>query len=147
MKTPEEIKSGLECAVTEFCKGKDVCPYYSCALGNCIRDNRRDALVYIRDLEGLVEDLQRAYSRMLATMHMQLPLTLAEVTGGDYCWLDLPCWHEACPCDCVIIDKNTVMCATIHVKFVYDTASYGKTWRCWRNRPTQEERDAAVWEV
>lgn len=24
---------------------------------------------------------------------------------------------------------------------------YGKTWRCWASRPTDEERDAAEWEV
>lgn len=28
----------------------------------------------------------------------------------------------------------------------YDIANYGKTWRCWASRPTDEEREAAAWE-
>lgn len=28
----------------------------------------------------------------------------------------------------------------------YDIANYGKTWRCWASRPTDEEREATVWE-
>ena len=51
MKTADEIKKGLECAVTEICAGRDACPYYNCEMGRCIRDNRRDALTYIRQLE------------------------------------------------------------------------------------------------
>lgn len=30
---------------------------------------------------------------------------------------------------------------------MYDIREYGKTWRCWASRPTNEERDAAKWEV
>ena len=26
-------------------------------------------------------------------------------------------------------------------------SEYGKMWRCWARRPTDEEREAAVWEV
>ena len=29
----------------------------------------------------------------------------------------------------------------------YDIANYGKTWRCWASRPTDEERSAAAWET
>lgn len=145
MKTPDEIKTGLEHCSEDGCKD---CPYeQDCTMTDGFSELARDARLYIRDLEGLVEDLQGAFSRMLAKTHLQLPLTLTETTGGDYCWLDLPCWREACPCDCVIVNKNTVRCKTIHTKFEFDTDSYGKTWRCWRDRPTQEEREAAVWEV
>lgn len=28
----------------------------------------------------------------------------------------------------------------------YDIDDYGKTWRCWASRPTDEEREAATWE-
>lgn len=28
----------------------------------------------------------------------------------------------------------------------YDIKDYGKTWRCWATRPTDEERGAAAWE-
>ena len=28
----------------------------------------------------------------------------------------------------------------------YDIKDYGKTWRCWASRPTDEEREAAAWE-
>ena len=28
----------------------------------------------------------------------------------------------------------------------YSAASYGKTWRCWLRRPTDEERKAAKWD-
>ena len=29
----------------------------------------------------------------------------------------------------------------------YEIDDYGKTWRCWASRPTDEERSAAAWEI
>lgn len=29
----------------------------------------------------------------------------------------------------------------------YDKVDYGKTWRCWAEKPTEEERKAAEWET
>ena len=28
----------------------------------------------------------------------------------------------------------------------YNTKEYGKTWRCWTSRPTDEQREAVKWE-
>lgn len=31
------------------------------------------------------------------------------------------------------------------VEFIPDNKNYGKTWRCWSSRPTNEQREAAPW--
>ena len=35
---------------------------------------------------------------------------------------------------------------SIVIRSKYDIKDYGKTWRCWASRPTDEERSAAAWE-
>lgn len=49
MKTPEEIKNGLECCSVAAC---GFCPYeYSCNLENGFAEISNDALAYIQQLE------------------------------------------------------------------------------------------------
>ena len=37
--------------------------------------------------------------------------------------------------------------ASIVSRSKYDIKDYGKTWRCWASRPTDEEREATAWET
>lgn len=32
-------------------------------------------------------------------------------------------------------------------QFTWNTDEYGKTWRCWTQRPTKEQREATPWET
>ena len=74
MKTPEEIKNGMECAITKYCK-KENCPYFKPEIPqinpldlyrsgyennySCIEKNRIDAFRYILLLENQVLDLTK----------------------------------------------------------------------------------------
>lgn len=74
MKKPDEIKNGLECAITEKCI-KDDCPYFKPEIPqinpldldyseyeknySCIEKNRIDAFRYIQLLENQVLDLTK----------------------------------------------------------------------------------------
>ena len=49
MKTPDEIKKGLECCTQEECHWDNGCPYG--ASRTCAEDLKSDALAYIRQLE------------------------------------------------------------------------------------------------
>ena len=51
MKTPDEIKKGLECCVNGY-KCSKCCPYYLGKITKCTSDLSRDALAYIQRLEA-----------------------------------------------------------------------------------------------
>ena len=54
MKTPDEIKKGLECCVSGDCPEED-CPYYKCQDDMwCGEQKSRDAMAYIQQLEAQV---------------------------------------------------------------------------------------------
>ena len=52
MKTPEEIKHGLECCANVGACIRDRCEYYLGGNLMCTRDLARDALEYINELEA-----------------------------------------------------------------------------------------------
>lgn len=58
MKTPEEIKKGLECCVRPECPLEE-CPYYNTANRDfsCLEENSKDALAYILWLEARKDGL------------------------------------------------------------------------------------------
>lgn len=71
MKTPEEIKKGLECCMAEECFGeKENCPY-TADPALCVGVMCEDALAYIQQLEAKVEGLERVRADLTAT-NMQL---------------------------------------------------------------------------
>ena len=45
------------------------------------------------------------------------------------------------------VDANMLEQGLVDHMTRYRADNYGKTWRCWAARPTDEERKAAVWEV
>ena len=51
MKTPEEIKKGLECCAS-FLFDCPHCSYYEVGDGDCVDEVKRDALHYIQQLEA-----------------------------------------------------------------------------------------------
>lgn len=77
-------------------------------------------------------------------------MTLEEINGmeWDYCYVE----------DEIIMDKvqrmmygnHRIHCITwpsiASYKMSYGEAGYGKRWRCWTSRPTDEQRKAVKWE-
>ena len=68
MKTPEEIKKGLECALPNSCNGHkcSTCPNATYSINELLKGELiKDALAYIQQLESsrweLFEDLSAAY--------------------------------------------------------------------------------------
>lgn len=156
MKTPDEIKKGLECCNKLEC---DACPYHGendCSYLPC-----EDGLAYIRELEsdlmawgdvasspGAVEDMARENARLMACIEHQKPLQEHEALGVDYCWLEVKGGNFTQPCDCVISsDLKAVIVRRIGTEFYFLRGSYGRTWRCWLVRPTDDERETAEWKV
>ena len=79
------------------------------------------------------------------------PMTLEEATGAED-----PVWFEStgnvlCVCDCAFtpdMDGGAVEVYMMGRKgySLLLSRQYGKTWRCWSRKPTDEERSAAGWE-
>lgn len=77
-------------------------------------------------------------------------MTLEEVNAldWDYCYLEqerLPGMEYR-----VMLGKYIMTCVTwpsiTASKITYGAENYGKTWRCWTTRPTDEQRKAAKWD-
>ena len=77
MKTPEEIKKGLECCLEDFCKN---CPYER--LLNCTESVREDALALIRQLEAEVPQWISVEERMADEEKIALVFGRGEVSKG-----------------------------------------------------------------
>ena len=146
-RTPEEIKKGLlSCALPDGPINKCVlCSYDACR--GCEQTMKTDALAYIQQLE-------REMDAAVEAMFLK-PLSWDEAMGDD-AFLEIK--------DDEFIDaaSNLFAYGTIDSSLkdgfiFYKThdvdelklleIDYGKTWRCWARRPTDEERTAAVWEV
>lgn len=62
-------------------------------------------------------------------------VTWCEAKGEGCAWANIWTGEKVIGGDCSIISKDHIVYAT-----------YGKTWRAWASRPTDEERAAAPWE-
>lgn len=77
-------------------------------------------------------------------------MTLAEVNAldWDYCYLE----QERLPGKVYrgMLGKYIMTCVTwpsiTAAKISYSSENYGRTWRCWTSRPTDEQREATPWE-
>lgn len=98
-------------------------------------------------IELLVAALRDALEKPL-----QKPLTLEEATGSEWpVWIEIEGWKRPQVCDVWISElvdgyaKAAFIGRTRSSHFAIE--KYGKGWRCWATRPTDEERNAAPWEV
>ena len=176
MKTPEEIKRGLETCTMDGCDG---CPYNVGDLLACF-EVHADALAYIRELEARVEELDKrcdaealnattaireleetklhcleqikVFAYKLAEYEKPLkPMTWEEAMMDDF-FLEIrgdDCIDGALNDFAVDGDEgymwiNTRNRAEDESKLM--RSDYGKTWRAWSRRPTDEERKAAKWD-
>lgn len=84
----------------------------------------------------------------MALLEAQEPrvMTLEEALGGDECWVEYP--NGGCGyADCYLsyTTKGADIYRTMKHDFNVPLATYGKTWRCWTSRPTDEQREAVKW--
>lgn len=63
MKTPDEIKKGMQCAVDKKCYWKE-CPYYNSEEHTCINEVQLDALAYIKQLEAQNAELVQKVNQL-----------------------------------------------------------------------------------
>lgn len=155
MKTPDEIKRGLECCVNGYKCGK-CCPYNQGKITKCTSKLSRDSLAYIQQLEARVAELEKPLE----------PMTLEEVFAvsrdeGNIVWLEyrdeaaVRCGYNGYYEPQHIMEYSafggykgavTFYPPGAETEKTPDPAVYGIGWRCWSRRPTDEERKAAEWD-
>lgn len=142
MKTPDEIKRGAELC-SRF-DGRDVCdecPYNGLRRkGTCIDAMEADCLAYIRQLEERVAELEKPLKPMTWEEAMMDDFYL-EMRDGAYLDNALNEFAVDMP-----DDGHIIMTVHNHDGLRLERDDYGKTWRCWSRRPTDEERKAAEWD-
>ena len=120
---------GLECCMDGRCQE---CPYYPPGCGGTSDD------VPIRS--AVIQDVLAA----LAALEPRV-LTLEDALEADVCWLEIEGSDRVPPCRI----GGGVKCVTIRRFDQVPEAAlldeYGKLFRCWSARPTEEQRKAAPW--
>lgn len=158
MKTPEEIKQRLELCRVESgtCEG---CPYFKDE--HCISHGNFDALAYIWQLETRLVEANKTSDDLRAKLaeseKPQVPLTFEEAYGADYCYIEFSAQEIPRPY-VVMIGSMTANGENKKIVRIYEFGEdverclklrgedYGKTWRCWPRKPTDEERKAVKWD-
>lgn len=86
----------------------------------------------------------------LALLKAQEPrvMTLDELSEKTDVWFESLVYDTIDPAlSSGSYDDGTVGLMTLGEELFYlDEADYGKTWRCWTSRPTDEQREEAKWE-
>lgn len=148
MKTPVEIKTQIDEVMDEA----------SWAMGGGDAHDLLEALdktyASLADALTLIQQLETERDAAEEAMFLK-PLSWDEAIGDD-------AFLEIKDDECIDAALNLFACCTcdgsVKDGFVYYEThntnelklleiDYGKTWRCWARRPTDEERAAAVWEV
>lgn len=127
----EKVIRGLEChreGVYESCK---LCPYHydGCEIALC-----HDALALLREQEPRVLTLEKIQSGTVEVAWLECS-DKEEVRAG--------LWFKR-------INEGEDEGIIIHVLDGFEglrTEVYGKTWRCWSARPTEEQRKAVPWDA
>lgn len=98
-------------------------------------------------IEGLADHL---IAHGVNLKQMQKPLTVEEVRAlQEFAWLEWRNDNRIAPMVPSGIERDTA--TNVEYFTFWDDgyavmSNYGKTWRCWADRPTEEERKAAEWE-
>lgn len=154
MKTPEQVKKGLEhCMEARDCIK---CPYDGRDFPRCIMRMSRDAIDSIQQLEAKLAEYEKPL----------VPLALDEVTAisreeGNILWLEyrdeaaVRAGYNGYYEPQHIMEYSAFSGYKSVVTFyppgaetekTPDPAVYGIGWRCWSCKPTDEERKAAKWD-
>jgi hypothetical protein len=146
----EKVCNGLECCEkdVQLCYGETVCEYYSLS-PRCWTTLAHDALALIRKQQGRIMELEAAQTARV--------MTLEELEDA----LDTVVWVEEPEFENFADHYALIMAYSHKVGFVrvsfgfaempvdceYEYEDYGKKWRCWTSRPTDEQREAVKWDA
>lgn len=128
----EKVIKGLECCMSEkICNSP--CPYK----GQC--DN--GGYYFSKAIEDAIDLLKSQEPRVM---------TLEEVKDGkwDYCYLEYDAVRGKEE-QIFTGGKHRITCVTwpsiTSMRISPGDNEYGKRWRCWTSRPTEEQREAVKW--
>ena len=137
----EKAINGLECCLNtrSFEECIEKCPYFQKKLGDgvCSEKLQRDALSLLKGQEARVMTLDEAKNSEVLYFEdftdpsdgvepIIRPAVNVEVKNGGILMLDSVMWDDG---------------------FTFSTdKEYGKTWRCWTSRPTDEQREKVKWD-
>lgn len=145
MKTPDEVKKGLDLCGGSGYEGSctEACLYHGGEPGKvCLEVLTTDALAYIRQLEAKIAK----YEKPLVPLTFEEAIlcdSCLETIDGEYYGMALNEFAWRGPDEC---DGYILFCTHADGEAKYMRADYGRTWRCWARRPTEEERKAAKWD-
>jgi len=134
MEQIEKVCKGLECCRHLYPKHCEVCEY---SATDCTADLADDALSLIRQQQERIKELETAQTPRV--------MTLEEVSASENpFYFETGAVHEWAIGCCI---SGDVMFLTWRNgsfgSFRID--KYNKTWRCWTQRPTEEQREATPW--
>ena len=80
-------------------------------------------------------------------------MTLEEAKGAEYCWLEQKSSKYIVIVDFVMSHSRVTGKTASEIRrlgnsrvYLLLDEEYGKDWRCWTSRPTDEQREAVKWE-
>ena len=127
----KKVIKGMECIISSGNAGmRDDC-------ANCIYPGGGDCLVpALRDA--------------LALLKAQEPrvMTLGKMREGEVYWFDCPGNFILRPVICNMYDRGDSSYLNFvwqYGNFSWKISEYGRTWRCWTFRPTEEQREVTPW--
>ena len=115
------------CNVPDACQD---CPYDYKPAPDCWQSLERDALELLKEQEPRV-------------------LTLDEVLSQEWDYVYIETEHRPYSKEIeAYCGTHTIYCSTtvVHKRQTSGDSEYGKTWRCWTAKPTDEQRKAVKWD-
>ena len=104
------------------------------------------------------DDFYEGMKKLFDALKAQEPrvMTLEEVENAldSVAWVDRPLFDNLSS-EYALIDSYSRKLQIVELRYPFcdkdyreraDYATYGKTWRCWTSRPTDEQREATPWE-
>ena len=143
----EKVCKGFECCLIETQEHDELscadCPYNPCGLTVCL------PISLIDDVRKLITAQQERIKELEAGRTARV-MTLEEVheMAWDYCYIE-----EEVIKDNVLqkyCGKHRIKCITwpsiASCVLTFGDDAYGKRWRCWTQRPTDEQREKVDWD-
>lgn len=119
MEKLEKVIKGLECCTSaDYDNWEQIC-------AECPYNNGRP---HCADLERDALEILKSVKEALKAQEPRV-LTLDEAKKADVCWYE-----------------KKGLEPVLQVTIVFRTFGYGKTWRCWSSKPTEEQREAVKWD-
>ena len=141
----DKAYKGLNCHVNGYPHTRCYkCPYWGTGPHGSSECNALavDALALIQQQQARIKELEAAQTARV--------MTLEEIPKYDGAFL-IESRSESWPMQWALFRLKLTMAyrfirADHELGFSLSKDSYGRTWRCWTQRPTDEQREATLWE-